>query len=298
MINSGDGKCLLVAGGALDPNLTRLIEIANHRQVSVCDLRHGLAVSPSCSWHLTEAQPRIKAQVRSISGAFIRYDVFNNMRQPRSGTSQRALAWYQTLYGWLLSQNQIRLFNRHQTSEISNKLVMLILAKKFGLLIPDTWITNEAEQLAKYSVATTVAKPVAGGSFCYSLEELQGAIQFSHGCAAMPAIVQNRLVAPEVRIYVIGNDAFAFEIRSQHLDYRVKQDAEVIPLATLPQEVKLLRKLMAALQMDFGAADFKSDPQTKELVFLELNSAPMFVKFDQVLDGALCDAIIKALTIL
>ena len=94
---------------------------------------------------------------------------------------------------------------------------------------------------------------------------------------------------------IVGNHAFAFEIRSQHLDYRVQPDAEIIPLETLPDEVELLRKLMANLKMDFGAADFKTDPKTKQLVFLELNSSPMFVRFDQILKGALCEAMIQTL---
>ena len=172
---------------------------------------------------------------------------------------------------------------------------MLILAQKLGLLIPDTWMTNDAEELGRYSVGSAIAKPVAGGDFCYPLEKLQSSIQFRNGCAAMPAIVQNRLVAPEIRIYIVGNYAFAFEIRSQHLDYRVKPDAEIISLETLPEEVELLRKLMASLRMDFGAADFKTEPKTKQLVFLELNSSPMFVRFDQILQGALCEAMIETL---
>ena len=45
--------------------------------------------------------------------------------------------------------------------------------------------------------------------------------------------------------YIVGDRAFAFEISSQHLDYRVKQDAEVILLAMVLQEVELLRKLMS-----------------------------------------------------
>ncbi|NER30814.1 MAG: hypothetical protein F6J89_25150 [Symploca sp. SIO1C4] len=297
MIKSADGGCLLVAGGGLDPNLTRLIEIAQRRQIAVCELRHGQEESPHFSWHLTQGQPRVGTQVLSATGAFIRYDVFGNLNTPKSGASQRASGWYQALYGWLLSQNQIRLFNRHHLPAVGNKPAMLILAQNLGLPIPDTWITNEAEELGKYPAGSAIAKPVAGGDFCYSLEELHSSIQFRNGCAAMPAIVQNRLVAPEIRIYVVGNYAFAFEIRSQHLDYRVKQDAEVIPLKTVPEEVQLLRKLMVALKMDFGAADFKTDPQTKKLVFLELNSSPMFVKFDQIVNGALCEAMIQTLVV-
>jgi len=294
MVNLADGGCLLVAGGELDPNLTRLIEIAQRQQVSVCDLRYGQEVSPRFSWHLTQEQPRVGDQNLSATGAFIRYDVFGNLKT-KAGASKRALGWYQTLYGWLLSQSQIRLFNRHQLPAVGNKPAMLMLAQKLGLVIPDTWITNEAEELGKYPAGSAIAKPVAGGDFCYSLEQLHSSVEFRNGSAAMPAIVQNRLVAPEVRIYVVGDHAFAFEIRSQHLDYRVKHDAQVIPLATIPAEVELLRELMVALGMDFGAADFKTDPDTEQLIFLELNSSPMFVRFDQVLDGALCEAMIRTL---
>ena len=295
MIKSADDGCLLVAGGGLDPNLTRLIEVAKSQQVPVCELRHGQEDSPALSWHLNQGQPRIKDSGVSATGAFIRYDVFGNLSYPKSGASQRASGWYQTLYGWLLSQPQIRLFNRHHSPAVGNKPAMLILAQQLGLLIPDTWITNEAEELGKYPEGSAIAKPVAGGDYCYSLEQLHSSIPFRNGCAAMPAIVQNRLVAPEIRIYIVGDRAFAFEIRSQHLDYRVQPDAEIIPLATLPDEVELLRKLMANLKMDFGAADFKTDPTTKQLVFLELNSSPMFVRFDRILNGALCEAMIQTL---
>ena len=295
MIQSADSECLLVAGGSLDPNLTRLIEIAKQKQVHVCELRHHPASSPAFSWHLNQEQPKLEAQNLSAAGAFIRYDVFGNINSSNSGSSRRASAWYQTLYGWLLSKDSIRLFNRHQIPAVGNKPAMLFLAQKLGLGIPDTWIANTEQELTKYSVGSAIAKPVAGGGFCSSLEEQILSIDFRNGCAAMPAIVQNRLVGPEVRIYIVGNYTFAFEIRSQHLDYRVKQDAEVLPLKTLPEEVHLLRKLMKALKMDFGAADFKTNPQTKELVFLELNSSPMFVRFDQTINGALCEAIIHTL---
>ncbi len=119
-------------------------------------------------------------------------------------------------------------------------------------------------------------------------------VQFHNGCAATPAIVQNRLVGPEIRIYIVGKHAFAFEVRSTSLDYRINQDVELEPVK-LPPEVDGLRALMSTLKMDFGAADFKTDPKTQRLVFLELNSSPMFVRFDQALNGALCKALIQEL---
>ena len=80
-----------------------------------------------------------------------------------------------------------------------------------------------------------------------------------------------------------------------HHRNKVDQDAEVIFLGEVPSEVESLRVLTAKLNMDFGAADFKSDPQTGKLVFLELNTSPMFARFNQVSQGALCTAMLKTL---
>ena len=104
-------------------------------------------------------------------------------------------------------------------------------------------------------------------------------------------------MAPEVRIYVIARQAFAFEMRSDSLDYRVKQDVEVVPLGLVPPEVDQLRQLMDYLGMDFGAADFKTDPATGALVFLELNSSPMFARFSDASSGQLASAILDGLIV-
>jgi hypothetical protein len=73
----------------------------------------------------------------------------------------------------------------------------------------------------------------------------------------------------------------------------VNQDAELILLPQVPQEVSRLRNLMSRVGLDFGAADFKTDPETGQL---GLNTSPMFVRFDQVSGGKVCDAIVAELT--
>lgn len=200
--------------------------------------------------------------------------------------------------GWLLSKQEIRLFNRQMSQAALNKPAALMLAREAGLRIPPTWITNEAAKFAENQHETMIAKPVLGGDYCYSLAEALDKAKTSlrDGLAAMPAIVQKRLTPPEIRIYVIGEAAFAFEVRSSSLDYRVNQDAELIFLLELPQELSSLRKLMTQLGLDFGAADFKTDPDTGQLVFLELNTSPMFSRFDQVSGGQLTAAMIHELT--
>jgi hypothetical protein len=52
---------------------------------------------------------------------------------------------------------------------------------------------------------------------------------------------------------------------------------------------------MKDLGMDFGAADLKTSTASGDLVFLELNTAPMFARFDFETDGALCRAMVRCL---
>jgi glutathione synthase/RimK-type ligase-like ATP-grasp enzyme len=287
---------LLLAGGCEDPNLSVLADAAQKATVDFLDLRLPFSESPAFCWALEEGPPRFSGKEIKATGAFIRHDVFGGMKDPRPAVRTRAFAWYQTLMGWLLSEPGIRMFNRQMSPAASNKPAALMLAREAGLRIPSTLITNEADKLHGDQAGSMIAKPVLGGDYCYSLSDALGKTDLRDGLAAMPAIVQKRLEAPEVRIYVIGESAFAFEVRSSSLDYRVNQDAELLLLAEVPQELSRLRKLMSRLGMDFGAADFKTDPDTGQLVFLELNTSPMFARFDLVSGGQLCAAMVHELT--
>ncbi len=62
-----------------------------------------------------------------------------------------------------------------------------------------------------------IAKPVPGG-YCQPLSELLPTVERRDGLAAAPAIVKERLVAPEVRIFGIGNRFIPFHVRSDALD--------------------------------------------------------------------------------
>ncbi|HZU31508.1 MAG TPA: hypothetical protein VFB79_10355, partial [Candidatus Angelobacter sp.] len=251
--------------------------------------------SPAFCWTPGDA-PQVSGSKINATGAFIRYDVFGGMKDPRPEVSARASAWYQIVWGWLLSDQNIRLFNREMTNVALNKPAALAMAQETGLRIPQTYITNEPGKFGEEQGRQMIAKPVLGGDYCYSLADALEKTKLRNGIAATPAIVQNKLVAPEIRIYVIGGSSFAFEVSSSSLDYRVNQDAELTLLPEVPEEVSLLRKLMSRLGLDFGAADFKTDPDTGKLVFLELNTSPMFARFDQTSGGQICAAIIHELT--
>ena len=53
--------------------------------------------------------------------------------------------------------------------------------------------------------------------------------------------------------------------------------------------------LTNAKSLDFAAADFKAEPASGRLLFLEINNGPMFVAFDRAAGGELSAAIVCAL---
>ena len=286
---------LLLAGGHDDPNLTVLVQAAQRANVELLDLRLPASESHAFCWDLAESTARFAGRELRATAAFIRHDVFGGMQDPRPEVSARAYAWYQAMMGWLLSEPRVRIFNRGMCPAATNKPAALVFAREAGLRVPPTMITNQAGSFCAEQLDSLIAKPVGGGDYCYSLAEALAKTDLRGGLTASPAIVQKRLAPPEVRIYVIGAADFAFEVRSPSLDYRVNQDAELIPLPEIPREVARLRNLMSRLGLDFGAADFKTDPETGQLVFLELNTSPMFARFDQVSGGEVCAAIIREL---
>jgi len=279
---------LLVGGGVEDPNLEVLVRAAQTSGIGVVDLRTPREGSQGFSWDLDKETLTIRGEQVQVRGAFLRYDVFAAMQDPRVAVSARAGAWFQAAMGWLYAHPEIKIFNRDMTPAATNKPAVLIAARRASLKIPATLVSNEASLFE--DTAGRIAKPVAGGDYCYPLEEAIAKSTLREGLLPAPALIQQRLRSPETRIYVVGGQSFAFDMKSDSLDYRVKQDVEISLLPEMPKEIGALRILMAEIKMDFGAADFKTDA-SGELVFLELNTSPMFAQFDRAAGGRLAGAI-------
>jgi glutathione synthase/RimK-type ligase-like ATP-grasp enzyme len=178
-------------------------------------------------------------------------------------------------------------------SSMNSKPAALALADQLGLRTPATLVTNDRAAAGAFlDGRDKIAKPVAGGGLTRSLDDAIAMASRSDGRFAAPAILQERLVAPEVRVYVVGDRTFAFEVRSPHLDYRAAGDAEVVALDATPDEVAApLVRLAVAMGLEFCAADFKTACDGS-LRFLEINTSPMFARFDQAAGGRLCDALV------
>ena len=293
---------LLIAGGEADFNVDSIVRRMEQRGLGARVLRVG-AANPALTWDFQSERLVVDGEEVCPGGVFLRYDVFSVLADKRPVTQLRSQAWYMTLLGWLLAHPGVRMLNRRYRGE-GNKPFMLDLARRVGLPIPRTLVTNELDALERRAdeLGPMIAKPVPGGGFAQGMEDLLARTERREGRSAAPAFVQQRLVPPEVRVYAVGmgdgRRYVAFRVESDELDYRVDEQSRVVHLA--PGEVDAgvftgLGRLMDALEMDYGAADFKADSETGELRFLEVNSSPMFAAFDAASDSAVSDAILDYL---
>jgi glutathione synthase/RimK-type ligase-like ATP-grasp enzyme len=109
--------------------------------------------------------------------------------------------------------------------------------------------------------------------------------------SARPWIVQEKLAYPEMRIFRVGRHYFAFSITSPDIDYRNSDDFTLVEVEPPQEQVEALQRLTDLLGLDYAAADFKTHPQTGRLMFLEVNTMPMFTAYDDAAQGRLSDAL-------
>jgi hypothetical protein len=159
-------------------------------------------------------------------------------------------------------------------------------------------VTNDLDYLgAHFKEGETIAKPVPGGGYSMLLEELLADTESCAGAAASPAIVQPRLPGPDLRIYALNQRYVGFYIHSDAVDCRRTRNRKIERVDPLPNStLRGLECLMDAMSLDWGAADFKLDSESKEPVFLEINSQPMVSAFDRLAQGIIAEAIVMCLS--
>lgn len=197
-----------------------------------------------------------------------------------------------------------------------SKSLQLALARRVGMQVPRTLVTNEPEAVRAFAASTPggiITKMMA--SFAVFDERGREQVVFTNpvteedladldGLSLCPMTFQERLEkACELRVTVVGDRVMAAAIDSQSLP-RAKEDwrregtafAEAWKSYELPPAVHAQTlALMDALGLNYGAFDFVVTPDGQH-VFLEVNPAGEFMwlldtpglPIDEALADVLC----------
>ena len=300
---------LLLFGGRRDPNIACLAQEARRQGLTCLWLDHDEAEEPHLTWDLSSSTLALEGRRIEPASAFLRYDVFSPVDEGAS--LDRPYGWFTSVASACHASAGTRLFNRNMAAAASHKPLVLSAARDLGLTIPATLVSNVKSDIdAFHAAGRAVAKPVGGGAYCVELPDAAAQTDWTGGRAPMPCLVQERLDYPEYRVFRIGADILSFEIRSDHLDYRTHQSAgiRVVDDAVIGSDlIAKLVELSDAFGIDFFACDLKTRPGDKEsdkqgdqerdreIVFLEMNTNPMFVAHNAVSHGRLASMIVTAL---
>jgi hypothetical protein len=113
----------------------------------------------------------------------------------------------------------------------------------------------------------------------------------------LPVLFQERVVGPDVRIHVVGDQSFGELIDSPALDYRTVRGVNTYRPLTPPRAIADgCARLAQHCGVPLLGVDFKLERSTGAWYFLEANSMPCFEGYDERAGGAISRAIVDWLS--
>lgn len=172
-----------------------------------------------------------------------------------------------------------------------DKLRQLALARRLGLTVPETLVTNDPQELRRFHQehGRLIAKSVSGSHGLPASKRIltnvvtKADLADADGLRQAPVCFQEYVSkASELRVTVIGQKAHAVRIHSQAQartrdDWRRYGPGLEHSVARLPRAVE--RKcvaLAAELGLDYGGIDLVERPDGRH-VFLEINTLPAWL---------------------
>jgi MvdD family ATP-grasp ribosomal peptide maturase len=221
-----------------------------------------------------------------------------------------------TVQGMIASLDVFHLDPVYRLRRAENKQLQLKIAGAVGLHVPRTLITNEPEAVRSFARECRRGMIMKTLSSFAIYEHCEQKVVFTSRVQTKdierigdlrycPAIFQEQVPkALELRTTIVGNRVFTASINSQRaektrIDWRrdglgLMEEWEPYPLP--PEVEQALLKLMHALGLNYGAADFILTPDGRH-VFLEVNPVGEFFWLEKhpglPLSGAIAELLVS-----
>jgi len=297
MRGSADSRSieLLIVGGEADPNTRRVADQAAIRGIDFVIADTDTPAVAQIQWDIANPIIRLGSDVLCPQAIFLRHNVFGPTGAIQTESTAVASYAHTVVREFAHAWPEIRILNRRVLGQTNSKSANLALARRLGFCVPHTLVTTSQTQLPEeVDQATLIAKPLLGGAHTQTAADFVAADAAS-AQPLPPQFVQHRLDGHNVRVFVIGGETFAFHIDSDLLDYRDERSNVVHAIATPPGLEQPCIEMADAIGFDYCAFDFRGTQAFDEMHFLEVNSFPMFVRFDMECENRLVDKMLSVL---
>lgn len=188
-----------------------------------------------------------------------------------------------------------------------HKVLQLRIASQLGFRVPETLITNNANDLTEFvsRVNSAICKPIFHGLYVddqsrysiYTRRVTTASLPGQSTVDLCPVFVQQEIQRKaDLRITFIGNRCFSVRITSDDpalIDWRVPDTTLNYSIIEIPQDIKTsCLAMMNELGLQYGAFDFIETP-SGELVFLEINPTGEWAWLEDKLGLPMRDAFIE-----
>jgi ATP-grasp ribosomal peptide maturase len=307
---------VLVLARDLDLAADRVIEALGARDVPV--FRTDLAAFPTAlefearlgveGWDGVLATAHRQVRLREIRSVWYRHPSRFEPAEGMSATERRhAEAEARAGLGGVLSSLDTLWVNHPARQSDTTKPRQLDVARRVGLAVPDSLITNSPQAVREF--AREVDGALAGKTLAASLRVESGRLQMAYTRRIEPAdlddltgvdttahLFQRFLPkAFEARVTVVGNRVFAAAIHSDsdtgRVDWRADYDSLRYSVVDPPDSV--ITGMLAFLKqfgLTFGAFDFAVTPDQQWILF-ECNPAGAYGWIEDALGLPVTDAI-------
>ena len=278
---------LLIVGGESDPNTRRVVDQAHIRELDYFFWDTDTEFSLQIAWDFCTPDLDLGGSCLQPDAIYMRWNVFG-------GASTRNLSAYEMMQGYAFAWPSIRMLNRKSATDTNNKSYNLRLAMDCGFTIPETLVMSDLSPLKNIPNAQAkVAKPLTGGIHTIDIPSLvaddAGLIE------SPPMYIQERIPGENLRVFSVGGELFCFHLATTELDYRNDPAVEVVAMEVPTGLVQPTRELVNSKGFDYCALDFRCRSGFDSPVFLEVNSFPMFVRFDDACENGIADAVLDFL---
>lgn len=170
----------------------------------------------------------------------------------------------------------------------------------FGLLTPDTLITNDANEINKFYTLKNkkiIYKSISGVRSIVQKLKTEDFNRFE-SLEFCPVQFQEFIEGDNIRVHVVGDKVFPTLINSNDVDYRYPeniQDISYHPIE-IPKEVSYkCIEISKALNLHLSGIDFKRCPKGNYYCF-EINPTPAFYVYEKFTRQEISLEVIKLLT--
>jgi Glutathione synthase/Ribosomal protein S6 modification enzyme (glutaminyl transferase) len=173
------------------------------------------------------------------------------------------------------------------TDRASDKLYQLAVARRAGLRVPKTLVTQSRDEVARFreQVGRIIVKPVVGTSgpllFTQYLDDPSALPAASY--EACPAVYQEYVEGDRhIRLNCFGDRMYAARLTTDLLDWRADLTMPISPWPVPDELARRVRATLRALGLRMGAVDLKLTPEG-EPVWLEVNPQGQFLFLEPLL---------------